>query len=208
MWNNSKCVKAKQNCSMFKPFQIFSQTIAGSSPLLALVVPAIHATILPTDCRYKLRYGKKVICSILLLQHQFWLSVLVVVNWIQSQIQPVSSSVISQLFRINFSCFPCGSDDKESAYNAGDPDSIPVVRKIPWRREWLPTPLFVLGEFLGQRSLEGYNSFGCKESDMTKRLKLSLLSCFRVPPSILQFSLILPWECQSWQGGLSPSSGL
>jgi len=25
------------------------------------------------------------------------------------------------------------------------------VRKIPWRREWLPTPVFLPGEFRGQR---------------------------------------------------------
>ena len=31
----------------------------------------------------------------------------------------------------------------------------PWVRKIPWRREWLPTPLFLPGEFCGQRSLAG-----------------------------------------------------
>ena len=29
----------------------------------------------------------------------------------------------------------------------------PWVRKIPWRREWLPTPVFLSGEFHGQRSL-------------------------------------------------------
>ena len=28
--------------------------------------------------------------------------------------------------------------------------------KIPWRREWLPTPIFLPGEFHGQRSLAGY----------------------------------------------------
>jgi len=33
----------------------------------------------------------------------------------------------------------------------------PWVRKIPWRKEWLPTPVFLLGEFLGQRSLVGYS---------------------------------------------------
>ena len=32
----------------------------------------------------------------------------------------------------------------------------PWVRKIPWRREWLPTPVFLPGEFNGQRSLAGY----------------------------------------------------
>ena len=31
----------------------------------------------------------------------------------------------------------------------------PWVGKIPWRREWLPTPVFLPGEFHGQRSLAG-----------------------------------------------------
>ena len=35
------------------------------------------------------------------------------------------------------------------------PGSDPWVRKIPWRREWLPTPGFLPGESHGQRSLEG-----------------------------------------------------
>ena len=37
--------------------------------------------------------------------------------------------------------FPGGSDGKESACNAGDPAFDPWVGKIPWRREWLPTPV-------------------------------------------------------------------
>ena len=37
---------------------------------------------------------------------------------------------------------PCGSSDKESAYNAGRPGFDPRVGKIPWRRERLPTPVF------------------------------------------------------------------
>ena len=32
----------------------------------------------------------------------------------------------------------------------------PWVRKITWRRKWLPTPVFLPGESLGQRSLAGY----------------------------------------------------
>ena len=36
---------------------------------------------------------------------------------------------------------PGASDGKESACNAGDPDSIPGSEKIPWRREWLPSPV-------------------------------------------------------------------
>ena len=40
--------------------------------------------------------------------------------------------------------------------------------------EWQPTPLFLLREFHGQRSLEGYSSWGHKELDTTKLLTLSL----------------------------------
>ena len=32
-----------------------------------------------------------------------------------------------------------------------------MVRKIPWRREWQPTPVFWPGESHGQRSLAGYS---------------------------------------------------
>jgi len=34
------------------------------------------------------------------------------------------------------------------------------VRKIPWRREWLPTSVFLPGESHGQRRLVGYNPWG------------------------------------------------
>ena len=43
-----------------------------------------------------------------------------------------------------------------------------LVMKIPWRREWLPTPVFLPGEFIGQRSLAGYSPWGCKELDTTE----------------------------------------
>ena len=51
----------------------------------------------------------------------------------------------------------------------------PTLGKISWRREWLPTPVFLPGEFQGQRSLVGYSPWGCKESDTTEWLTLSLL---------------------------------
>ena len=43
----------------------------------------------------------------------------------------------------------------------------PWVRKIPWRRKWQLTPVFLPGKFHRQRSLAGYSPWGCKESDMT-----------------------------------------
>ena len=50
----------------------------------------------------------------------------------------------------------------------------PWVRKIPWKREWLLTPVFLPGEFHAQRILAGYSPWSCKESDMTEQLTLSL----------------------------------
>ena len=50
----------------------------------------------------------------------------------------------------------------------------PWIRKIPWSRTWQPTPVFLPGEFHGQRSLAGYSPWGHKESDMTEQLTLSL----------------------------------
>ena len=50
--------------------------------------------------------------------------------------------------------FPAGSDGKETTCNAGDPGSIPESEgKVPWRREWLLTPVFLPGKSCGQRSL-------------------------------------------------------
>ena len=47
----------------------------------------------------------------------------------------------------------------------------PWVRKIPWRRTQQPTPVFLPGEFHGQRSLVGYSPRGHKDSDTTKTTK-------------------------------------
>ena len=44
----------------------------------------------------------------------------------------------------------------------------PWVGKIPWRRAWQPTPVFLPGESHEQRNLRGYSPWGCKESDMTE----------------------------------------
>ena len=42
------------------------------------------------------------------------------------------------------------------------------VGKIPWRRKWQPTPVFLPRESHGQRSLAGYSPQGCKELDTTE----------------------------------------
>ena len=42
------------------------------------------------------------------------------------------------------------------------------VLKIPWRRAWQPTPVFLSEESHGQRSLVVYSLYSHKELDMTK----------------------------------------
>ena len=60
---------------------------------------------------------------------------------------------------------------KESACNAGDAGKCGFnawFGKIPWRRAWQPTLVFLPGESHGQRSLAGYSPWGRTESDMTE----------------------------------------
>ena len=66
--------------------------------------------------------------------------------------------------------FPNGSIGGESACNEGDPSSIPEWEKIPWRRKWQATPVFLPGKSHGQRSLTGYSPWVGKVSNPTWRL--------------------------------------
>ena len=75
-------------------------------------------------------------------------------------LEGVRTFLVAQTSRI---CLQCGR-----------PRFCPWVRKIPWRREWLPTPVFLPGEFHGQRSLVGYSLWGRKELDKTEWLTRSL----------------------------------
>ena len=51
------------------------------------------------------------------------------------------------------------------------PGFNPWVRKIPWRKERLPTPVFWAAEFHGL-----YSPWDSKELDMTQQLSLSYLN--------------------------------
>ena len=63
--------------------------------------------------------------------------------------------------------FPGGSDGKESACNAGNPGSI-LGQEDPLEKEMTTHPVFLPGEFHGQRSTFRYSPWGGKESDMTE----------------------------------------
>ena len=54
------------------------------------------------------------------------------------------------------------------------------VRKIPWRRKWQPAPVFLPGEFYGQRSLLGYSPWDCKESDTSELITLCCILDTRI----------------------------
>ena len=53
----------------------------------------------------------------------------------------------------------------------------PWVRKIPWRRKWQPTLVFLLGKPQRQRSLAGYSPWSREESDMTEHACKDCFSC-------------------------------
>ena len=80
--------------------------------------------------------------------------------------------------------FPGGSDGKESSCQHRRLGFNPWLRKIPWRRKWQPTPVFLPGKFHGQRSLSGYSPWGHKSQTWLRRLnnhnfiihRISLLS--------------------------------
>ena len=62
--------------------------------------------------------------------------------------------------------FPGGASGKESVCQCRRHKTVrfdPLVGKIPWRRAWQPTPVFLPGESQGQRSLAGYSPWRSEE---------------------------------------------
>ena len=66
----------------------------------------------------------------------------------------------------------CNCLDVRVCLQCGRPGFDSWVRKIPWRRKWLPTPVILPGESHGQRNLKGYSPWGHTESGTTERLML------------------------------------
>ena len=76
--------------------------------------------------------------------------------------------------------FPGGASGKESACQCRrhkKHELDPWVRKIPWRRKWQATPIFLPGKFHGQRSLTGCSPWGCKESVRTEPRNTHTATC-------------------------------
>ena len=73
-----------------------------------------------------------------------------------------------------------GTDSKEPSCNAG---FDPWVGKIPWRRKWQLTPVFLPGKSHGQRSLAGYSSWVVEESDTSEQLSTHIRTSYPAPAS-------------------------
>ena len=70
--------------------------------------------------------------------------------------------------------FPGGSDGKESACSEGDLSSTPGLGRLPGEGNSNPLPYSCLENSMERMNLVGYSPWGCKESDMTERLRLLL----------------------------------
>ena len=88
------------------------------------------------------------------------------IEWINNKVLLYITGNYNQYLMINhngkFSLyiyigFPGNSDGKKSACNVGDLGLIPGLGRFPWKSEWLPTPVFLPGDFHGQRNLAGYS---------------------------------------------------
>ena len=82
--------------------------------------------------------------------------------------------------------FSGGSDGKESVIMQ-ETQLQSLDREDPLEREWQPTPVFLPGEFHGQRSLAGYSPWSYKEKDTTEQLTLSL---FMLSVVLFKLSLV------------------
>ena len=83
-------------------------------------------------------------------------------------VQDVRRSVLDGLgfeVYVRHLSLPGSSDGKRICLQCGRPRFDPWVMKIPCRRKWQPTPVFLPGKFHGWRNLLGYSPWGCKESD-------------------------------------------
>ena len=89
----------------------------------------------------------------------------------------------------------------------------PWVGKIPWRRAWQPTPVFLPGESRGQRSLTGCSVHGVAQS-RTRLRRLSMHPCWW-PQGGFSGSQVrsrgqstrCSWRCASEKGGAETQIG-
>ena len=77
----------------------------------------------------------------------------------------------------------------------------PWFGKIPWRRKWQPTPVFLPGKSCGQMSLVGYSPWGLEELDMTEQLSAHTHRADKYTHihTHTHTQFILPFQIYSWR---------
>ena len=99
---------------------------------------------------------------------------------------------------------------KESACQGSRPRRLgfdPWIRKIPWRRKWQPTTVFLPGKSHGQWILVGYSPWGRRELDTAEQLslhagirnqdfKITCSACAGSPIQVFSFTSLCP-SCPS-----------
>ena len=109
------------------------------------------------------------------------------------------------LSRLGFSGDASGKEPTCQSRRHRRPRFDPWVRKIPWKKKWQPTPVFLPGESHGQRRLRGYSPWDLKEMG-SQRVGLStvLFWCFTeivaVAWELVSLSLFLTTPPQNYQG--------
>ena len=73
-------------------------------------------------------------------------------------------------------CFPLVAQTVKNLPAMQETSVQSLDEEDPWRRKWQPTPVFLLGKFLEQRSLAGHSPWACKESDLTMRITHAYIS--------------------------------
>ena len=111
---------------------------------------------------------------------RFWLNRLnrILAKTVQCRYKHRSSKIETQLK--NSVGFPCGSAGKESVCNAEDLGLIPGLGKSPGEGKGYPL------QYSGLENSMDYSPWGCKESDMTEQLSLSLKNSLELKESLVK----------------------
>ena len=118
------------------------------------------------------------------MKNNFWKNL----NWSHSHLDITPQNVLISII------FPIDSAVKEIILQCRNRIRMGAVlrsRKIPWRRKWQPTPVFLSRKSQGQRSLAGYSLWGCKESDMTEVTWGSLYTKINTSINSIAFLLLI-----------------
>ena len=97
-------------------------------------------------------------------------------SWVQSLHLPGLQTLNHDShYSFTYQGFLGSSAGEKSACKCRRPWFHSWVRKFPWRKDRLPTPVFLPGEYLWTEELVGYSPWGRKESDMTEWLSTAFI---------------------------------